>query len=192
MVLVGADGAGKSTITELVARELPLPAPRAYLGDDPPAGVPVLSTTRWFRRRWAAAECANSLAAVYSKDAVDGSTFTAGPAEDTPGTTSPARRLRRNAAHIAMVANTMAEEYHQMRRALREAAHGKVVLLDRHFYYDYYFHHIVVRPPALIDRVHGRWVAWVLPRPSQTRLRPGSARDTRPSRCCLARPVYVP
>lgn len=166
VAILGADGAGKSTITDLVARNLPLPAVRAYLGDEPPADVPVLPTTRWLRRRWAAADPSKPVLAARREDSKDVHNSTAGPADDTSEALSPLRRLRRNAARVAVVAIAMAEEYHQTSRALQEAGRGKVVLLDRHYFYDYYFHVVAVRADARIDRIHGRWLKSVLPRPS--------------------------
>jgi thymidylate kinase len=166
VAIIGADGAGKSTITDLVARTLPLPAVRAYLGDEPPAGVPVLPTTRWLRRRWTSAASSDPGAAARPEGSADVRNHNAAPGEDSSRAVSPLQRLRQKAAHVAVVSNAMAEEYHQTSRALRQAARGKVVLLDRHYFYDYYFHHIAVRPDSRIDRIHGRWVTSVLARPS--------------------------
>ncbi len=153
VALVGADGAGKSTITELVARRLPMPASRAYLGDDPPPEVPVLPTTRWLRRRWA--EPASGSPA----------TTTLPPPAPESAAETWAVRFRRALSRTTVGLSAMAEEWHQVRRAQARVRAGEIVLLDRHFFYDYYFHHVVVRAPVFIDRVHGRWVARVLPRP---------------------------
>jgi thymidylate kinase len=165
VAVLGADGAGKSTVTELVVKQLPrpdlpLPAVRAYLGDDLPPDIPVLATTRWLRRRWEKSGAPDGApeAPAETSTSAPGSTSSQGA-----GTKPP---LRQKVAQTVSTLAAMAEELHQSRKALAAARRGNVVFLDRHFYYDYYFHHVAIRPSSMIERLHGKWVAHALPRPS--------------------------
>src|SRR5215213_9731112 len=49
VALVGADGAGKSTIGRRLAATLPIPVTYLYMGDNPAAATATLPTTRLLR-----------------------------------------------------------------------------------------------------------------------------------------------
>lgn len=155
VALLGADGAGKSTLAKMLTARLPFPTTSAYLGDAPPNGVSLLPTTRWLRRRWADSSSAEA------------------SAPESVGQLGPGRSRRLVPAGARSAATSMgttlllmAEELHQVRRARRLVQRGYVVVLDRHYYYDYYWHDI--RPPqqrTLRQRLHGAWLSHVLARP---------------------------
>lgn len=162
VALVGADGAGKSTVAARLVATLPLPASSVYLGDDPPKGVPVLITTRLLRRHWAQDEASGPATAqrptVRPPAPPDGSAHQ----RSTPA------QIREGIRQLVVTGLQMAEEHHQYRRALRQVRRGRVTVLDRHYYYDYYYHHVAQVAGSPAHRLHGWWLTRVLPKPDIT------------------------
>jgi thymidylate kinase len=149
VALVGADGAGKSTVARRLAAELGVPAAYVYMGVNLEASGLALPHTRlylqWKRRR-------------------GGRPDLAGPPDPDrrrpPPSGGPAR-LKASLRSSARIANLLAEEWFRQLVVWGHTARGRVVLCDRHFYADYFFHDIAAGnglPRA--RRLHG----WVLRR----------------------------
>src|SRR5215218_4798998 len=146
VAIVGPDGAGKSTITELLVRE-PLPAPvkRIYMGVNLEASSLMLPTTRL---------------ALAVKSARGGRADMVGPGQAaSPPTGSPARRAVKAGGRGVRLLMWLAEEWFRQAVAEFHRRRGAIVVFDRHFYADYY--HVDVsadgwRPAT--SRLHG----WLL------------------------------
>lgn len=159
VALVGADGAGKSTVGRRVAATLPLPVRYMYMGDNPESANWSLPTTRLLR----ALRRVRGLPPPHH-----------GP-PDPERAAASARTPRRGALgralatakDLARLANRLAEEWYRQAVAWQFVRRGYVVLFDRHFFADYYAHHIA-RDGAgqpLAARLHGLMLARAYPRP---------------------------
>lgn len=150
VALIGADGAGKSTVAREVAKRLPTSAEYLYMGVNLEASPVMLPTTRlvlaWKRRRGGRTD------------------MTVGHVE--PGRVGPFATIRR----LVRMANWLAEETYRAALARRIQRRGSTVVFDRHFFCDYYANAIAPSdaPRPLDVRLHG----WVLrrwyPRPDLT------------------------
>jgi len=156
VALVGADGAGKTTVGRLLVSKLGMPACYLYMGDNRDASNHLLPTTRLIRK---------------VKRSLGAAPATHGPPEPTEDTAGPAgartagwsRRARR-ALHLG---NQLAEEWHRQILAWRHIRRGSVVVFDRHFFADYYAHDIAPQGPRpLSRRLHGLILATLYPRPN--------------------------
>ncbi|MHC4415219.1 MAG: hypothetical protein ACYS0G_08045 [Planctomycetota bacterium] len=154
VALVGADGAGKTTIARRLENGQPLRVKYLYMGVNPAASSHALPTTR-------------AIQAV--KRALGRPTHQGGPPD-------PSRRqsrkglLRRTAGAVKSnlrMANQLAEEWFRQSVAWWYRRRGFIVLFDRHFYCDHYAHD-VARPGRgvpLRRRLHGMLLRRVYPRP---------------------------
>ena len=150
--LVGADGAGKTTLALSIVETLPVAASYLYMGDNPGSSSHLLPTTRllwWARRR-------------------RGVLWPHGP----PFAAVAARehglvvRCARLVVALGVLAIQMAEEAHQLARARAELRKGRVVVLDRYFRFDYHAHALTdPGRPGLVPRLHGAWLGWAFPHP---------------------------
>lgn len=158
IALVGADGAGKSTISHMLeSAELPWPVKRIYMGVNLEASTDLLPTTRLLfaakrlRRRISGDDgrhrTQNARAAARAGPA-GGSRRPAGPF--SKGSLKDAARL----------VTWMTEEW--LRQALAEvyARRGYIVVFDRHFFVDYHGSDELVRsaaPTSRLSTAH-RWM----------------------------------
>lgn len=150
VALVGPDGVGKTTISGRLPGLLEGPVHRVYAGDNPEAVERMLATTRlvwWCRRR-------------------TGHGVTHGPplARRRRRRSVPARVLQAPRV-LALLAAQCAEEWSRLHRARRLAGAGAVVVLDRSYLHDYYRHDVDAPGRSPAQRLHGWWLARVLPRP---------------------------
>jgi thymidylate kinase len=153
VAIIGPDGAGKSTITELLERE-PMPAPvkRIYMGVNLEASSLMLPTTRL---------------ALAVKSARGRRADMVGPGDRAPATTgSPARRAVKAGGRTVRLLMWLAEEWFRQMVAEYHRRRGAIVVFDRHFYADYYHFDVSTddRRPAT-SRVHGWLLAHVYPKP---------------------------
>jgi len=163
VALIGADGAGKSTIGRRLEATLPLPAKYLYMGDNADSANRLLPTTRLVRliRRVAGRR--------------RGERRDTGPSAGAPPDASRlAARPRGAANHFTAaakatyrLANQLAEEWFRQALAWSYELRGYVVLFDRHFFADYYAHHIApgVLRRTLAGRIHGFLLDHVYPKP---------------------------
>lgn len=144
VALVGADGAGKTTVGRRLERELPVPAKYIYMGVSAEASNYLLPTTRLVR--------ALKRARGVPPD-------TSGPPPAVRA--EPVQRSGRGRAWAAVkdslrLANLLGEEWQRQLRAWLHVRGGGVVVFDRHFYADFYAYDIVAEGRrSLPSRVHG-------------------------------------
>jgi thymidylate kinase len=116
VALIGPDGAGKTTLTQMLVASGVLPFRYLYMGIDIPASNVALPTSRWIER--------------YKQRA----------AAEPPG---PTRRsgmvgpLRRQAWAAARLVNRVADQWFRQSVSWMYELRGFVVLYDRHFFFDF-------------------------------------------------------
>ncbi len=150
VALIGADGAGKTTIARAVEHSGELPVKYLYMGINSAASNHMLPTTRLLRALRRAL----------------------GVQREQGGPPDPARRdagRRKGVLHATKSAlgllNRLGEEWYRAFLAWCYELRGYTVLFDRHFYADYHAHDI--RSDAelsLARRIHGKLLRR-LPRP---------------------------
>ena len=148
VVLVGADGAGKTTLARRLVATVAFPAAYVYMGDNPEACEEPLPTTRWLwwlRRR-------SALGRRHG---------------DTWRALGRGRRLVSLLVDLAVLCVQMAEEAHQLARARRHLCSGRLVVADRYFPFDYHAHAHDALPGgrAILPRLHAAWLAHLFPHP---------------------------
>lgn len=152
VALVGADGAGKTTIARRLERDHPLPVRYLYMGVNSSASNRLLPTTRLLLR-------------LQPSRAVRGG----GPPDPARARTRPAgiRGRARAAVRSGLrVGNLVAEEWYRQLRAWVHVRRGTVVVFDRHFLTDFHAHDICSRDSLpLSRRLHGFLLAHAYPRP---------------------------
>jgi thymidylate kinase len=153
VALVGADGAGKSTVAEQLVGAVGLPARYLYMGVNLETSRVVLPTT-WLlltakRLRGGRPDMAPH-----------------GPADAPPDGAPVGRRALREGKQALRIANLVAEEWFRQLIVWRSHARGQIVVCDRHFYADYRAHDIVDRgqKPGPV-RLHGYLLDRWYPRP---------------------------
>lgn len=155
VALIGPDGAGKSTIGRRLQAGLGLPIKYVYMGINLEASNVMLPTTR--------------LALAYKRSG--GGTLAMGGPPDPDKVKAPPKGLfKRLASEVksgARMVFLIAEEWYRQLVIEIYQLRGNVVLVDRHFVFDYYYHDIVqqrgYRP--LSSRVHGYMLEHLYPRP---------------------------
>ena len=152
VAFVGADGAGKSTITRMLEREpLPFPVKRVYMGVNLESSSLMLPTTRLL--------LAAKRARGRQPDLMADST-------PVPDGTLRGRRWPRQAKDAARLTVWMLEEWLRQLVAATYARRGYLVVFDRHFYADYY-HSAITPAPArdTLRRLHGWTLQHAYPKP---------------------------
>jgi thymidylate kinase len=136
VALVGADGAGKTTIARRLERDHPLPIRYLYMGVNPAASDRLLPSTRLGGRL------------------------------RSPGDRRRGGRVRRSVRAWLRVGNLVAEEWYRQVRVWGHLRRGRVVVFDRHFLADYRAHDISGHSSLpLSRRLHGFLLSRVYPRP---------------------------
>ncbi len=155
VALIGPDGAGKSTIGRRLQASLGLPIKYVYMGINLEASNVMLPTTR--------------LALAYKRSG-GGTLAMGGPPDPDKVKTppkGPAKRLVSEVKSGARMVFLMAEEWYRQLVIEYYQLRGNVVLVDRHFVFDYYYHDIVrtrgYRPFS--SRAHGYMLEHLYPRP---------------------------
>jgi thymidylate kinase len=154
VALIGADGAGKTTVARMLEDELALPARYIYMGVNWEASNYLLPTTRL----------------VHAIRRARGAGGDSGGPPERP--TAPVRRplpkrLLRGAWSAASLVNRLAEEWYRQLLAWSYVRRGFVVVFDRHFFSDYHAHDVAGLGHRTFDRhVHGFLLARVYPKPN--------------------------
>ncbi len=156
VALVGADGAGKSTVSEMLERTpLPFPVKRIYMGVNLEASSLMLPTTRLLLAAKRARGGRPDL--VASNQA---------PRPEVPGEVerSPWRRSVKDGTRMTV---WMLEEWLRQLVAAGYSSRGYTVVFDRHFFADYYHADVVAGPAdrAAFARLHGWMLQHAYPKP---------------------------
>jgi thymidylate kinase len=154
VALVGADGAGKSTIGRRLEGVLPFRTKYLYMGDNLETANHALFTTRLIRRLRQPKP----------------SEIRHGPPDPAPHDGLPSGwRARTYAAarSVFRLCNRLGEEWFRQIIAWSYLWRGYLVIYDRHFFADYYAHDIAPgdRRRPLSGRIHGWLLRWLYPRP---------------------------
>jgi thymidylate kinase len=155
VALIGADGAGKTTVGLRLERDFARPIKYIYLGMNADASNVLLPTTRVlnaFRR-------------------ARGAPSQGGPPDASKRRSRPKglrRRVLRELKSIVGLTNRLAEEWYRQTLAWYYLRRGMIVVFDRHFYSDYYAHDIAVDAAdrSLSRRVHGFMLKHMYPKPN--------------------------
>ena len=153
VAIIGPDGAGKSTITELLERE-PMPAlvKRIDMGGNLEASSLMLPTT---------------LLALAVNSARGRRSDMVAPSENLPPATgSTLRRTVKGGARAVRLLMWLAEEWFRQLVAEYHRRRGSIVVFDRHFYADYYHFDVAAGGRrSASSRVHGFLLEHAYPKP---------------------------
>lgn len=154
VAVIGVDGAGKSTIARQVVQSLTIPARYIYMGINLENSNLVLPTTRLI---------------LEIKRLRGGRPDMAGPPDPTrPRRVSknPVKRFLSTVKTSLRLTNLIAEEWFRQLVVWIYQLRGNIVLMDRHFFIDYYAHDVAGgKGIALPNRVHGFILKHLYPRP---------------------------
>ena len=155
MALIGADGAGKTTVARALERSSEIPIKYLYMGINVDASNHMLPTTRMARAL---------------KRALGRSRDQGGPPDPSRARTrakNPLKRALRGLKSSLSLTNRLCEEWYRQMIAWWYERRGYVVLFDRHFYADYYAHDVAGqgRDASLSRRIHGRVLQRLYPSP---------------------------
>ena len=134
IAVLGADGAGKSTVTARLATELPYPLRRMYLGVGAESATHALPTTRavrWIRAATGHAPAQSGPPPIRA----------ASPPRNTRSRTSTMPvRWAKGAGAAGRVANRITEEAYQEAVSRWHLSCGRIVLYDRYYLADFHAH----------------------------------------------------
>ena len=157
VALVGADGAGKSTISRML-QDAPLPRPvkTIYMGVNLEASTMMLPTTRLL------------LAIKKTRGGRPDMVASRLTAEEVGSARVTNTGWRRSARDGVRLTVWMLEEWLRQLAAVWATARGYIVVFDRHFFADYYHTDIVARggKRGAFSRLHGWMLRRVYPKPA--------------------------
>jgi thymidylate kinase len=154
VALIGSDGAGKSTVARAVVAGLPVPSRYLYMGVNLQTSTTVLPTTRLLlalkQRQGGQPDMTAGFDRRSAKD----------------GSASVLESVRRGVRTGVRLVVWTAEEWYRQLVALDYRRRGYLVVMDRHFLYDYYATD-VAGPPGrpIASRLHGWMLDRLYPRP---------------------------
>lgn len=153
VAIIGPDGAGKTTVARRIESTLPRPAKYIYMGVNAGASN-VLLPTSWIAH---AIHRARGSAPAGGPPALDRRTRPKGAA----------RRALRHLRSMLGLSNRLIEEAYRQVVAWYHLTRGRIVLFDRHFYFDYYAHDIApgTRDRSVWQRLHGFFLERVFAKP---------------------------
>ncbi len=155
VALVGPDGAGKSTLGRRLEHLLPVPAKYIYMGISLDTSNLVLPTTRlWLEIKRAFGR---------RPDIVE--VFPPSPAK--PRSKNLVRRMALGLKSTLRFVNLVAEEWFRQAVIWFYRRRGYVVVLDRHFFFDYYANDLAAGSASrpLSRRLHGYLLRRFYPKP---------------------------
>lgn len=154
VTLIGADGSGKSTLGKNLLQALQYPAVYIYMGENPQAATHMLPTTRlWVKLK-------------QQKGDID----MGGPPDISKirhFPKNPIKRILKEIKSAVRITNLIAEEWYRQLIIWYYEARRYIVITDRHFYLDYYYHHIHPKgqPLTLAAHLHGIMLSKFYPKP---------------------------
>jgi thymidylate kinase len=84
-----------------------------------------------------------------------------------PPTKNPLKRIARELKSGLRVSNLIIEEWYRQLVAWYYQVRGYVIIFDRHFYFDYYAHHVADKAERSIgNRIHGSMLKHFFPKPN--------------------------
>jgi thymidylate kinase len=157
VAIIGADGAGKTSVARALERSDELAIKYLYMGINSAASNHMLPTTRMLL----------AIRRAFGRGDDQGGPPDRSRAEGRKR--GGLRALARETKACLLVLNQVCEEWYRVAVARRFERRGFVVLFDRHFFADYWAHDVApaARARSLARRVHGRLLAR-LPRPDCT------------------------
>lgn len=131
VALIGPDGSGKTSVGRRLEGRLPLPVAHMYMSINPASGNYLLPTTRlgWMLR--------------------------GRPEHIEQVRREHASRAVSMAAGAVEMLNQMAEEWYRALIARIHVRRGRIVLFDRHYYFDHYATDVAAEDRRKIERLHG-------------------------------------
>ncbi len=157
VALIGADGAGKTSIGHRLESGYHRPVRYMYMGVNTGAGTHMLPTTRALR----------SLKRLRGQAEYHGPPpEMAAPAAVRAPRRPPLRRVLAAARAAARTTNLLAEEWYRQGVAALHRRRGRIVVFDRHFLADYHAHDMTAgRGQPWGRRLHGAVLRRLYPRP---------------------------
>lgn len=151
VAIIGADGAGKSTVCQALIERSTLPLKYVYMGVNLEASKRMLPTTRlllWWKQRRGRRPDATFRTSVESDQSSQG--------------------LLRQAKSLFRLAFWASEEWYRQALVWMYELRGHVVVFDRHFFADYFAYDVLPGsdPRPLANRVHGFMLDKLYPKPS--------------------------
>jgi thymidylate kinase len=154
VAIIGADGAGKSTITRQVVQSLTIPAQYIYMGVNLENSKLVLPTTRLL------------LEMKRLRGRRPDMTGPPDPTRSRRASKNPLKRFLSVAKTSLRLTNLIAEEWFRQFVVWIYQLRGNIVITDRHFFIDYYAHDVAGgQGIALPNRIHGLMLKHLYPRP---------------------------
>jgi thymidylate kinase len=155
VALIGADGAGKTSVGRRLEADETVKIKYLYMGVNPESGSYLLPTTRCILRikRWLGKPTSMGL-----------------PRDSERTKPRPKGLIRRAAARLKsslLFANRLLEEWYRQCVSWYYQRRGYLVVFDRHYYADYYVHDIAGKPAhrSLGRRLHGFVLKRLYPKP---------------------------
>lgn len=155
ITLIGPDGTGKSTMSKMLRSSFTMPTKYIYMGINLEASNVMLPTTwLWYKLKLAS-----------------GDLNMGGPPDPSRVQSIPSKsflkRMVREIKSGLRTVNLMTEEWFRQFVAWYYQARGYIVIFDRHFYFDYYKHHIanISAGRTVSDRAHGLMLKHIFPKP---------------------------
>jgi thymidylate kinase len=155
IALVGPDGAGKSTVAREVAARLRGRVTCVYMGVNLDSASHMLPTTR----------LARALAGLVRRRSASGSPRLPTDADATAAWGPKARGAGYTIRSLLRLVGWLAEEWFRQALVWLAAARGRVVLLDRHFFLDFFAYDVTSREGPIARRMHGLVLRRLYPRP---------------------------
>ena len=157
ITLVGADGSGKSSISQAIQGRVQQRVTRVYLGANPASATHMLPTTRAF---------------IWVKGRMGKTVHHSGPPDPERLRERPSSLWRRWAAHtksMAMLGLVASEEVYRFTIIGWAVRRGHLVVIDRHPLTDYYAAHVLGTRGwrRMGDRAHGALIQYAYPQPGR-------------------------